>query len=1124
MVTICRWLYLLLGVLAVASLALAQDEGPEPVWKNTITFPDDPFQSWTSPPYIKFTIITQEGYDPNVVYYQDCRQYEYHYDFALEWLDPFVGLSIEEFDRVTLHATGQQAILGAVILPPWHDPPFAEYGIQLVRHDAYSREEVVALLDLIHSTVEADPDVTAYYFPTYEQYPIAQANREWFEDRGVRIGSTAQWAEGNSIYSPGWALGTLKFVSGSAIQAAYTTGQLKGEDILLTDGVPAEVPSVAGIISLMPATPNSHVAILARSQGVPFVHLAVASDAAEAQQLVGRQVYLAVNEDGFSAASQIKLLDAASLREQDRSGLLALKKSAPLVIEPMAHRGQFWVDTDDLTPADISYFGGKAANFGILRRALPDDSPRAMAFSFDLWNAFLDQTIAPVAPLVLAPGAHVLLWADSDPEQGPHHLDFKLDRDGEAIGLFDRDGVTLVDVLTFDAQRHDVSYGRSVDGGSQWQFSENPTPGQANASTAAAGGLVINEFMAWNKATIQDPDEWGEFADWIELYNGTDEPVTLSGLFLTDDLDEPTKWQIPVAVSGPTLRKEIASRLAPYTTYPPTDTKALAADLMAIRSLFADTFVTDFGTELSSVVLDALHAFGFDAYQPIRFRSSTNVEDSDQFTGAGLYESHSGRLPYEHTIFEAIREVFASFYRDNAFLERLKYGVDESQVGMALLVHHSFPDEIELANGVATMEQSRNSAWDVDVVSQKGAISVTNPPTDAVPEIMRINATLWGPSLWLQQQSSLVSLRDETVLASEDEYIHLYDLLVAAAKEYCRAKPQADPVLDLEYKKVAPEGKLVIKQIREIPQPGAAEYATPFLLGQPTSFCTLQGRGSNVFTNHRLKSRWTLTPRSLWLDEENLRTCLYANAEIEYVADGQVRQVCSDPAGLPDAAHAYAEPEWESDRYDLFDSWRFDDLCNPRVYRLWTEPLFQKTVSDPIVALGDFRLKILVDYAARVPLGDSETTAMESATLYRPWEPSEQDILETCSFDDPNTGVSLRTEFYMRWSWDPSSPTSVQIERTRIEGLTAEPIVLTGFFSQSVGGGSHLCPKNFLFEPALEPGIAPQILQELKAQNIRFIYYTTGARECRPTEWEDTPPLIRFYGFDEPIEGVSCND
>lgn len=106
----------------------------------------------------------------------------------------------------------------------------------------------------------------------------------------------------------------------------------------------------------------------------------------------------------------------------------------------------------------------------------------------------------------------------------------------------------------------------------------------------------------------------------------------------------------------------------------------------------------------------------------LRFRSSTNVEDSEQFTGAGLYDSYSGCLlddldgdtdgpslcdpsePAERGVFRALRRVFASFYNDNAVLERLRHGVNETSVGMAVLVHPSFPDEIEWANGVATLQ------------------------------------------------------------------------------------------------------------------------------------------------------------------------------------------------------------------------------------------------------------------------------------------------------------------------------------------------------------------------------------------------------------------------------------
>ncbi len=59
----------------------------------------------------------------------------------------------------------------------------------------------------------------------------------------------------------------------------------------------------------------------------------------------------------------------------------------------------------------------------------------------------------------------------------------------------------------------------------------------------AAGHVVINEFMAENKATLADED--GEFSDWLELYNPTAALVDLNGLFLTDNSGQPQKWPLP---------------------------------------------------------------------------------------------------------------------------------------------------------------------------------------------------------------------------------------------------------------------------------------------------------------------------------------------------------------------------------------------------------------------------------------------------------------------------------------------------------------------------------------------------------------------------------------------------
>jgi len=59
----------------------------------------------------------------------------------------------------------------------------------------------------------------------------------------------------------------------------------------------------------------------------------------------------------------------------------------------------------------------------------------------------------------------------------------------------------------------------------------------------STGSLVITEFLAKNETGIMD--EAGELEDWIEIYNPTASVVDTAGLYLTDNMGFPTKWQMP---------------------------------------------------------------------------------------------------------------------------------------------------------------------------------------------------------------------------------------------------------------------------------------------------------------------------------------------------------------------------------------------------------------------------------------------------------------------------------------------------------------------------------------------------------------------------------------------------
>ena len=60
---------------------------------------------------------------------------------------------------------------------------------------------------------------------------------------------------------------------------------------------------------------------------------------------------------------------------------------------------------------------------------------------------------------------------------------------------------------------------------------------------AETSDVVINELMARNDTTVADPQ--GDYDDWIELFNTSDMTVDLSGMYLSDNPENPLKWQFP---------------------------------------------------------------------------------------------------------------------------------------------------------------------------------------------------------------------------------------------------------------------------------------------------------------------------------------------------------------------------------------------------------------------------------------------------------------------------------------------------------------------------------------------------------------------------------------------------
>lgn len=205
-----------------------------------------------------------------------------------------------------------------------------------------------------------------------------------------------------------------------------------------------------------------------------------------------------------------------------------------------------------------------------------------------------------------------------------------------------------------------------------------------------------------------------------------------------------------------------------------------------------------------------------------RFRSSSNIEDVEGFSGAGLYDSKTGSfVDTSRTVADAIKDVWASTWTYRAFMERSLHAIPQRDAKMAILVHRSFPDE--RVNGVVVSSHLYRSDFTGHTVNvQMGDVAVVNPPDSVICE--QYIAT---PAWLFSNESNEVnrniitysSLSPNSSLLSMEEAYRLY-IAVEQVKEhfyYEKKWGSKDEYpnfsLDIEFK-LDKDGVLYLKQVR----------------------------------------------------------------------------------------------------------------------------------------------------------------------------------------------------------------------------------------------------------------------------------------------------------------------
>lgn len=186
----------------------------------------------------------------------------------------------------------------------------------------------------------------------------------------------------------------------------------------------------------------------------------------------------------------------------------------------------------------------------------------------DKW-AFPDVTIGAGEYMI------VFCSGSGNTETDELHASFNLSSSDAGIYLINYNGMRRDSIGFPNELNSDVSIGLNGEG--EIRYFSNPTPGEANTSAGFAepmgvGGFNPNYVYISETCSVNEPRS--DKMDWIELYNGSDSDIALTGWHISDDIDnffafDLSEFTIPAGgyavINCSSSVKDAAPGIAPFS-------------------------------------------------------------------------------------------------------------------------------------------------------------------------------------------------------------------------------------------------------------------------------------------------------------------------------------------------------------------------------------------------------------------------------------------------------------------------------------------------------------------------------------------------------------------------------
>jgi hypothetical protein len=315
-------------------------------------------------------VLDQLGGD--VLYFQNSKKYEIHYQFASAHLSgmgkPLVG-SLATFNQTEYFTPDRRFILGAVT---YYEQPKV-WVLEIAPYDTAS----AAMVNKLHAAVAR----AAYFGAALAFHPTSETVAALSLAKSIKIKTTDELYAAID-YQPlnlATALGRLRFISAAELAAgAYVSYR----EIVVLDNVPNDISVVMGIITEEFQTPLSHVNVLSQNRKTPNMGLRHATSNAQLRALEGKWMRLTVGATSWSVA-EVTSAEADAYWEAHKPAPVQLP-AVDLTVRDLRNIEDVVPEKTGLSLRDaikgaVGAFGGKAAHYSILART--PDVPARKAFT-----------------------------------------------------------------------------------------------------------------------------------------------------------------------------------------------------------------------------------------------------------------------------------------------------------------------------------------------------------------------------------------------------------------------------------------------------------------------------------------------------------------------------------------------------------------------------------------------------------------------------------------------------------------------------------------------------------------------------------------------------------------------